>query len=190
MPCGEPVEIEQEDESTAWWRTVWEWEWLTRKLTIQRIGLGLTLIFKSLLAMRCGCMVLKAEEKLMKRIRTDEPVFFQDEYMPCAKECCVFGASVVLVCKLQLFDLPAALKFEIMCQSLFFFRTWWQMKIPLWLTTTHRSSKQTWMGNSKTGKPWSWSPSLRRSVLFFVLFLLGGGGGGGDVNFCTQHRKC
>ena len=26
---------------------------------------------------------------------------FQDEYMRCAKsECCVFGASVVLVCKL------------------------------------------------------------------------------------------
>ena len=24
MPCGEPVEIEREDESTAWWRTVWE----------------------------------------------------------------------------------------------------------------------------------------------------------------------
>ena len=101
--------------------------------------------------------------------------FFQDEYMPCTKECCVFGASVVLVCKLQLFALPAALKFEIMCQSPFFFRTWWQMKIPLWLTTTHRSSKQTWMGNSKTGKPWSWSPSLRRSVLFFVLSVFVGG---------------
>ena len=53
MPCGEPVEIEREDESAAWWRTVWEW--LTKKSTIQRISLGLTSSFKSLLAMRCGC---------------------------------------------------------------------------------------------------------------------------------------
>ena len=57
MPCGEPVEIEREDESAAWWRTVWER--LTRKSTMQRISLGLTSSIESLLAMRCGCMTLK-----------------------------------------------------------------------------------------------------------------------------------
>ena len=31
--------------------------------------------FRNLLAMRCGCMVLKAEEKSMKTIRTNEPGF-------------------------------------------------------------------------------------------------------------------
>ena len=68
--------------------------------------LGLTSRFKSLLAVRCGCMALKAEEKSTKRIRTNEPVFclfvFQDEYICLVQksECCVFGASVVLVRKL------------------------------------------------------------------------------------------
>ena len=96
-------------------------EQLTRKSTIQRVSFGLTLSFKSLLAIRCGCMVMKAEEKLMKIIWTNEPVFLR--CIVRKSECCIFGASVVLVCKLQLFDLPAALKFEIMCQSPFFFRT-------------------------------------------------------------------
>ena len=61
-----------------------------KKVDNQRISLGLMSSFKSLLAMRCGCMVLKAGEKLMNRIQTNEP----------AKECQVFGASVVLVHKL------------------------------------------------------------------------------------------
>ena len=38
-------------------------------------SLGLTLSFKSLHTMRCGCMVLKAEEKSVKRIQTNEPGF-------------------------------------------------------------------------------------------------------------------
>ena len=52
-------------------------EQLTRKSTIQRVSFGLTLSFKSLLAIRCGCMVMKAEEKLMKIIWTNEPVFLR-----------------------------------------------------------------------------------------------------------------
>ena len=83
VPCGEPVETEREDKSAAWWQTLWEW--LTRKSTIQRISLGLTSSFKSLLAMRCR-MVSKAEENLLKRIRTNEPVFWRWVYMHCAKE--------------------------------------------------------------------------------------------------------
>ena len=77
---------------------------LTRKSTIQRINLGLTSSFKSLLAMSCGCMALKAEEKSMKRIRTNEPCFSRFTIAQTGivqkSECCVFGASVVLVRKL------------------------------------------------------------------------------------------
>ena len=94
MPCEEPVAIEWEDESTAWWWTVWEW--LTRKSTMQRINLGLTLSFKNLLAMRCGCMVLKVEEKLMKRIWTNEPVFSRWVYALCT--IVSVGSSVLLLC--------------------------------------------------------------------------------------------
>ena len=72
------------------------WKRLTRKSTIQRISLGLMSSFKSLLAIRCGCMVLKAEEKSMKRIRTNETWFFKMCICIVQKsECCVFSASVV-----------------------------------------------------------------------------------------------
>ena len=48
-------------------------------------------------------MVLKAEEKSMKRIRTNEPGFLFFKMSICIvqkSECCGFGASVVLVHKL------------------------------------------------------------------------------------------
>ena len=48
-----------------------------KKVDNQRISLGLMSSFKCLLAIRCGCLVLKAGEKLMNRIQTNEP----------AKEC-------------------------------------------------------------------------------------------------------
>ena len=55
--CGNRAGRQECSLVTNWLRTV------DKKLTIQRISLGLTLSFRSLLAMKCGCMVLKAEEK-------------------------------------------------------------------------------------------------------------------------------
>ena len=67
---------------------------MTRKSTIQRISLGLTSGFKGLLAKRCGYMALKAEEKSMKRIRTNNWFFI---YIVQKSEFCIISASVVLV---------------------------------------------------------------------------------------------
>ena len=90
-----------------------------KKVDNQRISLGLTSSFESSLAMRCGCMVLKAEEKFDEE-NTDRITccfFFQDEYMRCAKEC--VASSAFLLC---LYANWYGSKWGFVC-----FMSWWRM---------------------------------------------------------------
>ena len=115
MTCGEPVETEREDESAAWWQTLWEW--LTRKSTIQRISLGLTSSFKSLLAMRCGCMVLTAEKKVDEENSDKWTCFFKMNI--CIVHCV---ASSVLLLPTKLYANWYGSKWGFVC-----FMSWWRM---------------------------------------------------------------
>ena len=54
--------------------------------------------FKGLLAMRCGCVVLKAEEKLIKRIRTNKPVFSRWVYIYALCKRVSVAFLVLLLC--------------------------------------------------------------------------------------------
>ena len=47
--------------------------------------------------------------------------------------------------------------------GLFLHRVWWSMKTLHWSTSTRWTSRRIWMGNSKSGKLLSSSPSLTRT---------------------------
>jgi len=77
-------------------------QWSTRKLTIQRINFGSTSSLKSLPAMRCGYMDLKAGQKSLKKNRWrgfgQMNPFFQGEYNYAVCKRVSVASSVLLLC--------------------------------------------------------------------------------------------
>ena len=72
-----------------------------KKVDNQRISLGLSSSFESLLAMRCGCMVLKAEEKFDEENTDKITFFFSILFSFClfVFVCFVFQLSICVVQK-------------------------------------------------------------------------------------------
>ena len=83
VPWGEPVEVDLSVDVALWKRK--NCVRSVKKLIIQRMSRGQTCIERSLSAKRWGWMVLKAEGKSIKSIRTKESDFSRWEYALCSK---------------------------------------------------------------------------------------------------------
>ena len=70
VPCGAPVNVQSWDGSTNLKRT--DWVLFNKKCIIQTVDLGSKFRQRSFLAKTWGCIVLKAEEKSIKKKYTNE----------------------------------------------------------------------------------------------------------------------